>query len=125
MSLNLSELANEFGNLLNNGYIHALLIVIMLDIITGNVKAWIKKENDSTVGLFGAIKHLIVAVTVVTVYPYLKLFGLEIYADGFVVSIIAAYVTSFLENWVEIGLPMNAHIKDALAKLNKKNTVLK
>lgn len=112
-------LLNEFRNLLSNAYIQIFVWIVLLDIITGIVKGLANKDGNSTKGLLGLIKHLLVVMLVLVAYPYLKILGFESIGVGFVLSYIAVYAISCTENWGQLGLPLPDFVKDRLSKLKE------
>ena len=117
MHITMAELANQYYELFNDIYIHALAVIIVFDIITGLAKAWVTKTVNSTIGRRGLIEHLIVLVLVVTVYPYLIYIGFEEVATAFIFFFIATYGVSLIENLAAIGVPFPKGIKKRLEKL--------
>lgn len=111
-------LSEACRGMLENWYIHVFLWLIMFDIFTGLAKALIiKKNGDSTKGLLGLVKHLLVALLVVVAYPYLVVIGLQEIATTFVLFYIAMYGISVIENLGQLGIPIPTFIKDRFAKL--------
>jgi len=117
LHITMAELANQYYELFNDIYIHALAVIIVFDIITGLAKAWVTKTVNSTIGRRGLIEHLIVLVLVVTVYPYLIYIGFEEVATAFIFFFIATYGVSLIENLAAIGVPFPKGIKKRLEKL--------
>lgn len=117
MMIDNSELMMEFKNLLTNGYIHIFLWLVLADIFTGVCKGLFIKEANSTKGLLGIVKHMLVVCLVVMAYPYLKIMGLETIATGFVLFYIAVYGISITENLGQLGVPIPNWVKERLAKL--------
>lgn len=117
MHITLTELVNQYFELFNDAYIHAFAGVIVLDILTGMIKAWITKTLNSTIGRRGLIEHLAVLVLGVTVYPYLNFIGFEEVAATFIFFFIATYGLSLIENLSEIGVPFPKGLKKRLEKI--------
>lgn len=117
MHITLAELANRYYEIFNDVYIHAFAGVIVLDILTGMIKAWINKTLNSTIGRRGLIEHLAVLVLGVTVYPYLIFIGFEEVATAFIFFFIATYGLSLIENLSEIGVPFPKGLKKRLEKI--------
>ena len=117
MHITITELANQYYELFNDIYIHALAGIIVFDIITGLAKAWVTKTVNSTIGRRGLIEHLIVLVLVVTVYPYLIYIGFEEVATAFIFFFIATYGVSLIENLSAVGVPFPKGLKRRLEKL--------
>lgn len=107
----------EFKNLISNGFIQIFVWIVLGDIATGFCKGIYRKEGNSTKGLPGLIKHLLVVCLVVVAYPYLKIMGFSSIADGFVIFYIAVYGISIIENLGQIGVPLPSWLKNHLSKL--------
>lgn len=117
MHITLTELVNQYYEIFNDAYIHIFAGVIVLDILTGMIKAWVNKTLNSTIGRRGLIEHLIVLVLGVTVYPYLNFIGFEEVAATFIFFFIATYGLSLIENLSEIGVPFPKGLKKRLEKI--------
>lgn len=111
------QLLKEFSNLLNNLWIHVFIILVAFDILTGLVKGMKKNSTNSTKGLTGMIKHLLVVILIITAYPYLSLLGLQPYANAFVLYYIASYAISITENLGQMGVPIPTFVKERIEKL--------
>lgn len=100
-------------------YIFLLISVIMLDIMVGTVKAFILGESNSDVGLKGLIKHSIVLIVTIVVSFYLLIFDLDLMGRTWVLFFIVQYITSLIENWGKLGLPLPEFIKEKIYILNE------
>lgn len=112
-----SLLLLEFKNLLSNGYVQVFLWVVIGDIVTGICKGFLVKEANSTKGLLGIVKHMLVVCLVIIAYPYLKIMDQEIFGTLFVWFYIAVYGISIVENLGQLGVPVPQWVRDRLAKL--------
>lgn len=119
MHITLAELLNRYYELFNDAYIHIFAGVIVLDILTGIIKAWLNKNLNSTIGRRGLVEHLAVLVLGVTVYPYLIFIGFEEVATAFIFFFIATYGLSLIENLSDIGVPFPKGIKKRLEKIKE------
>ena len=117
MILDNGVLLHEFKNLLSNGYLQVFVWLVFGDIVTGLCKGFFVKEGNSTKGLLGIVKHLLVICLVIVAYPYLKIMGFEAIATSFVFFYIAVYGISIVENLGQLGVPFPDWIKDRLSKL--------
>lgn len=115
----LDQVVEAYSRIANAGIYHIFLYLVIFDIITGIVKGFANKEANSTKGLLGVIKHLLVVVLVLTVALYLVLLGLQPMAISFIGFFIAQYGISAVENWVQIGLPMPTMVKKFFEKVNR------
>ena len=66
------------------GIYHIFIGLVIFDILTGIVKGFVNKEANSTKGLIGVIKHMLVVLLVLTVAPYLVLLGLQPVSFSFI-----------------------------------------
>lgn len=120
--INNGMLLNEFRGLLTNGYIQLFLWVVVGDIVTGLCKGIFVKDANSTKGLLGIVKHMLVVCLVIIAYPYLKIMSLETFATAFVFFYIAVYGISITENLGQLGVPIPNWVKERLSKLQDTNT---
>lgn len=107
----------EVQNLLNNWLFQVFVWLVVFDILTGLAKGFFIKEGNSTKGLFGLVKHLLVIMLVTTAIPYLNLAGLNTISEWFLGFFAVVYVISLIENWGQLGLPLPSWVKQFFAKL--------
>lgn len=115
--INNGQLLMEFSNLIHNAHIQIFVWVVLFDILTGLCKGIFVKEANSTKGLLGVVKHLLVTMLILVAYPYLKILGFETIATTFVWFYIAMYGISITENFGQLGLPIPDWVKERLSKL--------
>lgn len=102
--------------------LQALLLIIVLDYITGVCEAIINKSVNSKIGAKGIVKKvgylIIVAVSVILD---------QIVGDTGAIRNLVIYFfvanegISILENWGSMGLPLPSKIKDVLEQLKNGN----
>ncbi|WP_238385767.1 phage holin family protein [Streptococcus sp. S784/96/1] len=117
--LNLSDVLLAMSSMINNKYIQIFFYLVLLDIATGFVKGFVSKKANSTKGLIGIIKHILVVTLVITVYPYLTLLGANFVAVAFVFYFIGSYGISVVENWTQIGLPIPVWVRKYFEKIQQ------
>ena len=99
-----------------------LLILIVLDYLTGLCKAIVNKQLNSTVGIKGIIKKI----------GYLIIVALAVVLDritgdtGAIRTLVIYFFVanegiSIVENWGSIGLPLPKKITEVLEKLKNEN----
>lgn len=93
-----------FESTSRNDYIFFLLILILLDFITGNAKAWKWKVSDSSVGLKGIIKHSLTFLFYFLLLAFFKYVGMEDLGMIFIYLILFNYVLSIMENLAVMGV---------------------
>lgn len=99
MEINMNQLIEAYGRIAHISHYHIFILAIMLDIITGYIKAGVTKDLDSQVGLKGILKHLSVVGLVFLVCPYLWLMGYGGIAVFLIYSITITYAISIVENY--------------------------
>nr|DAL20021.1 MAG TPA_asm: holin [Caudoviricetes sp.] len=107
--------------MVDNKFIILLTALILIDIATGLLKSLVASNtNSKTVsdkGLLGILKHCLVFIVVLVMYPIAETIGFQTYADWLLVYFIITYAVSIMENWGQAGLPLPSWVKDRLAKL--------
>ena len=93
-----------FESTSRNDYIFFLLILILIDFITGNAKAWKWKVSDSSVGLKGIIKHSLTFLFYFLLLSFFKYVGMEEIGMIFIYLILFNYVLSIMENLAVMGV---------------------
>jgi len=104
---------------------HIFIGLVIADVVTGTVKGFINKQANSTKGLLGVLKHLMVVILVLTVTPYLVMLNQVLIADSFIIFFISQYGISFVENWGQIGLPIPDFVRQFFEKINRDKEVIK
>ncbi|MDC96621.1 holin [Listeria monocytogenes] len=110
-------LLHQFQLLLNDLFVQVFMFSVLFDIATGMAKGIAGKQGNSTKGLLGIVKHMLITILVLIAYPYMKLLHLDTLAISFISFYILAYGISIMENWGQLGLPLPSFIKDRLEKL--------
>ena len=93
------QLIEAYGRIAHISHYHIFILAVVLDIITGYIKAGVTKDLDSKVGLKGILKHLSVIGLVFLVCPYLWLMGYGGIAVFLIYSITITYAISIVENY--------------------------
>lgn len=107
----------QVKHMVDDPLIVAFIGCVIADVITGYVRAAFVHKTNSTKGLFGLVKHTIVLMTIISIYPYLISLGYTWLAQTIVWGYIINYLTSITENWGEMGLWLPPQIKQILVKL--------
>lgn len=99
MEINMNQIIQAYGRIAHISHYHIFILAVILDIITGYIKAGVTKDLDSQVGLKGILKHLSVVGLVFLVCPYLWLMGYGGIAVFLIYSITITYAISIVENY--------------------------
>lgn len=108
----------SFKGLVDNAFIIVYVWAVIADIVTGWVKSLRKKNTNSTKGLNGLLKHSVLMLIILTLYPILDVLGWKNTADALVVFYVLFYLVSIIENLGQMGLPVPEWIKRYLYKLS-------
>ncbi|WP_069999454.1 phage holin family protein [Cellulosilyticum sp. I15G10I2] len=107
----------------------ALVIFIILDYITGLLKAIYNKKLSSAIGYKGIIKKVLIFIMIVIANILQTSMGVGIPLREIVITFFACNEgLSILENASEMGLPIPEKVKDVLLQLrgnNNKGTEVK
>ena len=93
-----------FESTSRNDYIFFLLILIIIDFLTGNAKAWKWKVSDSSVGLKGIIKHSLTFLFYFLLLAFFTYVQMEEIGMIFIYLILFNYVLSIIENLAVMGV---------------------
>lgn len=99
-----------------------LLIAIVIDYLSGIIKAYIKKELSSNIGLKGILKKVGILCVVALAVLFDRIAG----ATGAIRTLVIYYFVaneglSILENLGAAGVPIPAKLKKALKSLKKES----
>ncbi|VDG18438.1 Xin Secretion/Phage Lysis Holin [Lactobacillus brevis KB290] [Lactiplantibacillus mudanjiangensis] len=106
--------------MVNNMYIEVFLWAVMADLMTGIVKSFTghaKVKADSSTGLRGLAKHLLIMLLVLTIYPILDVLQFDAISNAVVLFYIAEYAISILENLEVMGFPIPSFLKSRFEKM--------
>ena len=105
-----------------NPYVLVFGWMVVMDFVTGYSKSFIGNVANSTKGLQGLIKHLLVVVLVLNVCPLLAVLGFRPIATSFILFYIATYGISIIENLGQAGVPLPDFVSKYFDKLNRQHT---
>lgn len=118
----IEKLMLEMLTIHQNPYILIFGWMVVMDFVTGYSKSFIGNVANSTKGLQGLIKHLLVVVLVLSVCPLLAVLGFRPIATSFILFYIATYGISIIENLGQAGVPLPDFVSKYFDKLNRQNT---
>lgn len=98
----------------------SLLIMMMLDYISGILKGIYKKELSSKTGLKGILKKIMILM-IVCLSVLCEKIGVPAIREITIVFFAVNEGLSILENAAEMGLPIPEAVKDALLQLRESN----
>lgn len=101
--------------------LHALVALVIVDYLTGLLKAWNLKEISSRIGFIGLIKKVLIFVVIAVAVEVEKVIGDSIPLREIVIMFyLANEGISFLEN-ISVFINFPDQIKDAFLQIRSKN----
>lgn len=119
MEISAQILVGQYYRLTTDIYIHAFTYFVIIDILTGLLRSWKEHKLNSTVSLWGLIKHFLVALLIITMYPYLIYIKFTGIAYSIVMFFIATYVISVIENLDALGIKFPSWVRKRFEKIKK------
>ena len=114
-----------FESTSRNDYIFFLLILIIIDFLTGNAKAWKWKVSDSSVGSKGIIKHSLTFLFYFLLLAFFTYVQMEEIGMIFIYLILFNYVLSIIENLAVMGVYIPKFLSaKVLNELKRYNSML-
>lgn len=110
----------EYSNMLDSLSFWLYMALLLTDIITGNIKAWVTEDVDSSVGVAGSLKHLALLGMVIILLP-----TLSAYMESNALSIVIVnyysyqYTISIVENLGALGWGIPPQIANKLRRLKE------
>lgn len=99
-----------------------LCFLILMDIVTGKIKALIFGDVDSSVGTNGLIKHSLVIIINVFVGVFVFIIQAEYLGYLFISFYILEYVVSIIENLDTIGVPFPEPFRRYFRRLREEHS---
>lgn len=112
------EYINHFERMVDNKVIWLFVWSIIIDIGTGFAKSLVTHHTTSSKGTTGLIKHGVLLLIILTLYPMLDINGFDSAANTFVIFYILFYVVSIIENLGQMGIPIPEELRKYIYKLN-------
>lgn len=98
----------------------ALLILMVLDYITGLIKSFYNKELSSEIGFIGLLKKVLILVVVGVAVIAERYLGIPAVREIVIMFFAVNEAISILENASQMGLPIPEKLKETLLQLRNK-----
>ncbi|KRM74448.1 toxin secretion phage lysis holin [Limosilactobacillus coleohominis DSM 14060] len=109
---------NHFAGMEDNKLIWLFVWSVIIDIVTGFARSLVTHHTTSKKGTDGLIKHGVLLLVILTLYPMLDVNGFKSAGDAFVLFYFIYYLVSIFENWGQMGLPLPSWVKKYIYKLS-------
>ena len=98
----------------------ALLILMVLDYVTGLIKSFYNKEVSSEIGFIGLLKKVLILVVVGVAVIAERYLGIPAVREIVIMFFAVNEAISILENASQMGLPIPEKLKKTLLQLRNK-----
>ena len=99
----------------------ALVVLILVDILTGKFKAIKHRIVDSTIGTDGIIKHTTIIILTLIVLLTVQLLDIGEVGYVFIMFYILEYVTSIMENLDALDIPLPDNFRKYFNRMKIEN----
>ena len=110
----------EYMHMIDSLSFWLYMALLLTDIITGNIKAWVTEDVDSSVGVAGSLKHLALLGMAIILLP-----TLSAYMESNALSIVIVnyysyqYTISIIENLGALGWGIPPQIANKMRRLKE------
>ena len=110
----------EYVNMIDSMAFWLYMALLLTDIVTGNIKAWVTSDVDSSVGVAGSLKHLALLGMAIILLPTLSAF---METNTLAVAILHyysyQYTISIIENLGALGWGIPPQVAKRLRRLKE------
>ena len=108
----------HFHMLVDNKIVWWFVWIVVIDIVTGFLKSLVTKQTTSRKGTDGLIRHGILLLIILTLYPMLEINGFASAGNTLIMFYILFYAVSIIENLGQMGVPVPEFVKRYIYKLS-------
>ena len=110
----------EYMNMIDSLSFWLYMALLLTDIITGNIKAWVTSDVDSSVGVAGSLKHLALLGMAIILLPTLSAYmKTNVLSIGIVNYYSYQYTISIVENLGALGWGIPPQVANRLRRLKE------
>lgn len=107
--------------LIHNAVFWLLIVIVIIDFITGTIKAFVVKDVSSSTGINGLLKHTTVLLIVTVMGVITILSGYTELKYIFILFYVFEYSISIIENLDKIGVPFPERVSKMLRQWQEEN----
>lgn len=108
----------HFHMLVDNKIVWWFVWIVVIDIVTGFLKSLVTKQTTNRKGTDGLIRHGILLLIILTLYPMLEINGFASAGNTLIMFYILFYAVSIIENLGQMGVPVPEFVKRYIYKLS-------
>ena len=112
-------LIDVFNSMYHSMLLWGFLLMIILDILTGLLRAGVTGKIDSCIGTKGLMKHTTIILLVLIMEIITRLINMEWVSQSFSLYYILQYIFSILENLDEVGVPFPLWLRNSFKRMEQ------
>lgn len=110
-------LLTVFNEMYHSMLLWGFLLMIVVDVMTGLLKAGVTGNIDSRIGLRGMMKHTTIALLILMMGVITRLINIQWASQSFCLYYILQYIFSILENLDEMGIPFPLWLRNIFKRM--------
>ena len=112
-------LITVFNEMYHSLLLWGFMLMIIVDVLTGVLKAGVTGNIDSRIGLKGMIKHTTIILLVLIMGFATRLINVQWVSQSFSLYYILQYIFSILENLDEMGIPFPLWLRNSFKRMGQ------
>ena len=112
-------LKTVFNEMYHSILLWGFMLMIIVDVLTGLLKAGATGNLDSRIGLKGMIKHTTIVLLVIIMGITTRLINVEWVSQSFCLYYSLQYIFSILENLDEMGIPFPLWLRNSFKRVGQ------
>ncbi len=112
-------LLTVFNEMSHSMLLWGFLFMIVLDVLTGLLKAGVTGNIDSRIGLKGLMKHTAIVLLILIMGIVTRLINVQWVSQSFCLYYILQYIFSILENLDEMGIPFPLWLRNSFKRMGE------
>ena len=113
------HLITVFNEMYHSILLWGFLFMIVLDILTGLLKAGVTGKIDSRIGIKGITKHTTIVLLIISMGVITRLINLQWVSQSFCLYYILQYIFSILENLDVMGVPFPLWLRNSFKRMGQ------
>ena len=112
-------LKTVFNEMYHSILLWGFMLMIIVDVLTGLLKAGATGNLDSRIGLKGMIKHTTIILLVLIMAFTTRLINMQWASQAFCLYYSLQYIFSILENLDEMGIPFPTWLRNSFKRMGQ------
>lgn len=112
-------LITVFNEMYHSLLLWGFMLMIIIDVLTGLLKAGVTGNLDSRIGLKGMMKHTTIILLVLIMGFATRLINMQWASQSFCLYYILQYIFSILENLDEMKIPFPAWLRNIFKRMGQ------